>query len=565
MNRLPTLVVPLAFALPVLFAPLPLLAQEDTELWPDGGIPVTSEDVRSSCRRCHRVSDDGRMTRISYSRKTPEGWELTIRRMVSLNGVDLEPDVARRIVRYLSDHHGLAPEEVRPLRFELERRMVDFEFPNQETAATCNACHSAARALIQRRTAEEWKLLMTTHRGLYPLVDFQAFLSNDNEPPHPMDEAAEDLAERYPLETPEWSAWSATMRPPRLSGRWALKGTEVGLGDFYGTVTVTETGDASFSTETVYRYARGSREVRRAGNALVYTGFEWRGRNSGNGDDIREVMMVERDWREMSGRWFAGAYDELGKDVTLIRADGGPVVLGTYPTSMRTGAGGDLTVFGVDLPDPVAPTDVDLGPGITVSSAERGQDGMLRLRVSVSEDARVGPRDLFLGGVHVPGALTVFDEVHRITVTPEWGMARVGGENFPKQHQHFGALAWHDGPDGEAGTGDDLALGPVDATWSLEEYAATLGDDDVGYVGELREDGLFIPAVDGPNPERRGSRNNVGDVWVVASWTPPGAEQPLRARAHLLVTVPLYMRWDPWAPVSPSALGVDGPESGERP
>ena len=31
----------------------------------------------------------------------------------------------------------------------------------------------------------------------------------------------------------------------------------------------------------------------------------------------REVMFVERDWQEMSGRWFTGAYDETGIDVKL--------------------------------------------------------------------------------------------------------------------------------------------------------------------------------------------------------------------------------------------------------
>ena len=56
--------------------------------------------------------------------------------------------------------------------------------------------------------------------------------------------------------------------------------------------------------------------------------------------------------------------------------------------------------------------------------------------------------------------------------------------------------------------------------------------------------GLFTPALDGPNPKRSGNRNNVGDVWVVA--TRPGIDggAPLRGRAHLVVTVPLYMRWD---------------------
>jgi len=51
--------------------------------------------------------------------------------------------------------------------------------------------------------------------------------------------------------------------------------------------------------------------------------------------------------------------------------------------------------------------------------------------------------------------------------------------------------------------------------------------------------GLFTPNVDGPNPQRKGERNNIGDVWVVATYTPPGASAPLRGRSHLLVSPPL--------------------------
>jgi hypothetical protein len=32
---------------------------------------------------------------------------------------------------------------------------------------------------------------------------------------------------------------------------------------------------------------------------------------------------------------------------------------------------------------------------------------------------------------------------------------------------------------------------------------------------------------------------------VVASYTPPGASAPLKGRSHLLVTAPLYMKFDP--------------------
>ena len=66
------------------------------------------------------------------------------------------------------------------------------------------------------------------------------------------------------------------------------------------------------------------------------------------------------------------------------------------------------------------------------------------------------------------------------------------------------------------------------------------------FVGALDQHGLFTPNVDGPNPTRSGNRNNVGDVWVVATYQPAGkGARPLKARAQLVVTVPLYIKWDP--------------------
>jgi len=138
-----------------------------------------------------------------------------------------------------------------------------------------------------------------------------------------------------------------------------------------------------------------------------------------------------------------------------------------------------------------------------------------------------------------------------IKVTPQAGMARLGGVTFPIRSEQFEARGVSSGPDGKPGTPDDLDLGPVDARWSMEEYTATYNDDDIKFVGELGPGGLFIPNVEGPNPKRSGNRNNVGDVWVVATYSPPGSPpgadpsaKPIRARAHLLVTVPLYLDWD---------------------
>jgi quinohemoprotein amine dehydrogenase len=187
---------------------------------------------------------------------------------------------------------------------------------------------------------------------------------------------------------------------------------------------------------------------------------------------------------------------------------------------------------------------VDLGPGVTVTRAAIASPTEMSLVVDVNAEAPIGPRDLSLAGHVTRSAVAVYEKVDYMKVTPGWGMGRVGGVMYPKMLVRFEAVAWSHGADGKPDTRDDIDLGAVDATWSLEEYTATFDDDDIKFVGEVdRTRGVFTPAVDGPNPKRSGNRNNVGDVWVVATHKAESGD-PLRARAHLVVTVPLYMRWD---------------------
>ncbi|HSH74944.1 MAG TPA: quinohemoprotein amine dehydrogenase subunit alpha [Longimicrobiales bacterium] len=532
---------------------------------PEQGFAVASRLVVDRCSRCHVAEEEGRLSRISYLRKTPEGWQTSIRRMVALHGVRLTQEEAREIVRYLAGEQGLAPEELRPGLFEVERRMMDYDYPGDSGVEfTCIQCHSMGRVITQRRTEEEWGLLLATHRALYPLVDFQAFRRPGRAPEegdarHPMEVAIDHLSETFPLRTPEWSAWSATKRAPRLAGTWALSGYEPGKGPIYGTVTVEadRSDPEAFTTSAEYVYAESGERVRRSGEALVYTGYQWRGRsNAGSETELREVMFVERDQSEMTGRWFTGDYDEIGSDVTLRRASG-PILTGVHPRALERGAAAEVRIYGDALPAGAAPGDLDFGAGVSVTSIEDSSEGGLRVRLSIDDDAPIGARDAFAFGSSLPEALVVHDGVDRIEVMPRAGMARVGGANFPKAYQTFEAIGFDDGRDGEAGTEDDLDLGRVDASWRLEEYAATYGDDDVEFVGTLRQDGVFVPAEDGPNPNRSGNRNNIGDVWVVATHR-SGADE-LTARAQLIVTVPLYMRFDPWRPV-----GEDRPVSEEQ-
>lgn len=536
----------------------------------DEGIPVQSDLVKAKCGSCHRSDDKGRMSRISYRRATPENWERTIKRMVTLNHAALELADARGILKYLADHQGLAPEEDRPITFDAERRTIEYTYtPDKDAADTCSSCHSMARVLSERRTKEEWELLVAMHRGYYPLVDNQPMNGGqgfrrtrpiqtepgpDGRPPdnrHPMDKALEHLEKTLPLTTPEWSAWSAAMQAPKLVGRWAIVGSQAGKGPIYGQVTVTADPSAadSFNTETRYTVARSGETIARTGKALVYTGYQWRGRGSAPGSESpwHEVMFVERDWTQMWGRWFTGAYDETGIDVKLTRVNTSPVVLGTSVASLKTGATGQaVRIFGANLPASPRPEDIGLGSGVTVSRIVSARPDEIDVDVSVTAGAPIGPRDVFVGGTVKAASLVVYDKIDGIKVLPQAGMARVGGSVFPKQLQQFDAVAMNNGPDGKPDTADDLNLGLVTVKWSLEEYTATFGDDDIQFVGGLDANGLFTPSLDGPNPKRSGNRNNVGDVWVVAELASPDARQPdrpLRARAQLLVTVPLYMAW----------------------
>ena len=459
------------------------------------------------------------------------------------------------MVRYLADHQGLAPEEAEPGRFEVERRSDDWSYKgDKDTDETCKACHSLGRVILQRRTKEEWELLVATHRALYPIVDYQGFRRFGPPPDtgdgrHPMEKAIAHLAGAFPLETPEWRAWSATMRPPKLDGTWLLTGYEPGAGPVHGRVTITADPKApdEFTSEATYTYARDGRHVTRAGRAIVYTGFQWRGRSTVGGSEssgLREVMTVDRDWKQLGGRWFSGPHDELGLDVTLTRLGRDAEVTGAGPEALSTGGGEqELRLYGANFPATPAASAFDLFPGVTVTGVGSATPDMVTSKCEWIRPRRSGARRLRRGRTPARCLRRLRQSAaDRGDATGRPGA--VGGTHQPKQVQQFEVTAYNDGPDGKPNTADDLALGTVPVVWSLEEYTVTFDDDDVKYVGTLDQKGLFTPAADGPNPARHGNRNNVGDVWVVASYSPPGGTA-LRARAHLLVTVPLYMRWDP--------------------
>jgi quinohemoprotein amine dehydrogenase len=525
----------------------------------DSGTPIASDAVRKACSPCHKIDEKGRMTRISWRRTTPEGWELTIKRMIGLNGLQIEPAEAREVLKYLATNLGLAPEEARAAAFEAEKRSIDYHYADKDVDQVCSKCHSLGRVISQRRSKSEWELLIAMHRGYYPLSDFQAFRRGgppqttpgpDGRPPdnrHPMEVVLPKLTEGLALKTPEWSAWSANMRVPKLEGRWAFSGYQPGRGPFYGEMTIRPGANPDeFQTETRYVEVKSGKHVTRAGKALIYTGFQWRGRSNeglADKDGLREVMFLDRSQRELTGRWFTGAYEETGVDVKLVRIGNDPVVLGLDRTALQTGGVRSVRIYGASFPAGLAASALDFGHGLSVKRVVNATPDQIEVVVDVAKDAAPGPRDVGVAGAVREAAAVVYDKIDAIKVRPQAGMARVGGVNFPKQLQQFEAVAFHNGADGKPDTKDDLNLGPVEVTWSIEEYTATFDDNDKDYVGTLDDNGLFTPNVDGPNPKRPRNANNTGDVWVVASYKLPDGKV-LRARAFLLVTVPLYVKFD---------------------
>ena len=252
---------------------------------------------------------------------------------------------------------------------------------------------------------------------------------------------------------------------------------------------------------------------------------------------------LERNGREMSGRWFSGAYDETGIDVTLMKAGSDPILSGISTMSLKAGATQTVSLFGANLPTSTDVAGIGLGTGVKVNKVTPVSGGRVDVDVTVAADAKVGPRDVSIGPATKPAAVMVYTKMDGIKVFPETGLARVGGAVYPKQFEQFEAVGYLNGPDGKPNTKDDVLLGPVDAHFTVEEYTSTFNDDDLRFAGNLDPQGRFTPALDGPNPERSGNRNNIGDLWVVAQYTPPGSSDVLKARGFLLVAPPVFMRW----------------------
>jgi quinohemoprotein amine dehydrogenase len=468
-------------------------------------------------------------------RKTPEGWDMAIVRMTLMHGVKIPGEERAVLVKHLADTQGLAPEETRDWRYILELRpnLADHA-PDDDLAALCARCHSFARVALQRRDAEEWRKLAHFHLGQYPTAEYQAMGRDRNWWEIVSTSVPDKLGELYPLGTAAWAEWRGH-EAANLAGRWRVAGRRPGKGAYHGIATIAASGDDRYDVTLDLTYADGS-AASGSGEAIVYTGYEWRARLDLGGEPVLQVFTVSEDGAELSGRWFLEEPDSIGGDLRARRMGSAGAILAVEPGYLKGGASARIAIHGTGLDGAV-----DLGEGVEVTGTVSRSAETIVVEARAAEGVPSGARSVRVGGSEAGGLFTVYSQVDSVRVEPGDAIARVGGGGgpLPAVPAQFEAVAYMNGADGTAGTEDDQRIGVMPATWSVADFTETAAAmKDSQYAGRIDVKGLFLPAAAGPNPERPFATNNAGDLAVKAVVDDAGRK--VEGAGHLIVTV---QRW----------------------
>jgi quinohemoprotein amine dehydrogenase len=506
--------------------------------------------LQSRCAACHAAQADGKLDPIASQRKTPEGWQMTIDRMGRMYGVQLQADEPAQLVKHLSDHYGLAPSEVEPYRSALEKRnstvVSTTEVPKLVQGA-CISCHSYARIALQRRTPDSWRRMADTKLALFTNTEnvtassglLSTFWYDDT-----VKEVLPYMAKQFPLSTDAWSKWQNAAKP-NYAGVWKVVGHNPGKGgDYTGRLTLKSLGDDRYEGEFVHEYADGATESGKT-TGVIYTGFQWRGTAQlADGTRQQEIFFGNEDGSILSGRRLLTGLGDLGADEKLYRKKDIARLLTVIPTALKVGETQEVKLFGTSIPAILSESALNFGDGVKVQSVTRSSDDTISAKITVDNDAKTGARQVKISGIQGEASLQVYKTIDYIRLSPEQGFARPGGVKARKMMEQFEVIGYLNGKDGVKGTTDDIKVGRVGPiTWTLEENVTRINDDDVAFVGKIDEHGLFIPAEDGPNPQRERFEHNVGDVWVEAWYTSDGAKRPMGARASVLVMPEKFSWW----------------------
>jgi quinohemoprotein amine dehydrogenase len=489
--------------------------------------------LQTSCGGCHPASTPGHFARISDIRKSPEGWLMTVFRMQQVHGLQVTTADRDAIVRYLADTQGLAPSEAAAARFALERRpnVQDLSLPD-DLQEMCARCHSAARIALQRRGASEWLKLVHWHVGEFPTLEFQDHSRDRMWWDIASTQVPDKLGTLYPFHSQAWEDWQNQPRP-LLAGTWRISGHEPGRGAYWGTAEIHQTAAGEYRASYALEAANGE-VFSGESSAIVYTGYEWRGTGVLGGRPTQEVFAVSEDGQSLSGRWFSQNHVEEGGDWQATRAGGAARIIAVSPTAARHGATTRVTIFGDGLTGPLR-----VGSAAKATIISRSPTTIVA-DVAVKKTAEPGFAPLGVGNTRAVNLLAIYERIERLEVTPSFGIARLGGGKTEPVSAQYEAVGVIDLP-GPNGGKLPVRIGALPVHWSVEPYNKDAREmHDVEFAGNIDQTGKFAPAGAGPNPARKFSGNNTGDLFIVATLTDPDGAT-VTGKAHLIVTV---QRWN---------------------
>ena len=385
---------------------------------------------------------------------------MTIVRMLLWHGVKTPSEERRKLVKFLADSQGLAPEETAPHRAILERR-PNFIEREEDTLLMqiCARCHTYGRSALQRRDEAEWVKLSHTHVGQYPTIEYQAMARDRKWWEIASTTVPKRLGQRYPFQTEAWTDWSRHTKA-NLAGKWRVVGHRTGKGAYTGKAEFSVKGNDIYATLYEWTYEDGTR-VHGKGSSIVYTGYEWRGRATIDDEKVKEVYSLSTDGNELSGRWFLSEADEIGGEFRAIREiDGQSRILAAFPSYIRAGEADEITIHGIGLNG-----EVELGEGLRIVETISADADAVVLRVKAKRRAQSGARKVKVGDAEGDGLLTVFRKIDYVKVEPDYTIARVGGNGgpLPPVTAQFESVAYMNGPDDKPETGDDIRIGVVAA------------------------------------------------------------------------------------------------------
>jgi quinohemoprotein amine dehydrogenase len=498
--------------------------------------------IRTNCLGCHVPTEEG-LSRISYQRKTPEGWEMTVNRMRIVHGLhinkgdlDIKGSGLHEIVKYLADNQGLAPDETTGVRYLLEQNLNQIETQfDDEFKVMCGRCHSNARVALQRREPKEWNYLIDFHLGQFPTIEYSMFGRDRDWHGIAREKMVPFVSKNFPFKSDEWSNWVATDKVS-LEGKWVFSGHMPGKGYFTASMQVDKKQKDYYSINVAGQYANGD-AFEGTGSSIVYTGYEWRGNINFGDISLRQTLAASADGRKLTGRFYKKGQELIGMDITAIKDSTTTQLLSVAPTHIKRGETAVLTIVGTGLNKAIV-----LPASLVINEVLSQSSNKIVVKVTANNNAANGYATIQVNNATLKSKLAVYSKIDALEVSPSYGVSRIGdnGGSTPKTQSIFRAIGKDYGLDGLANTADDINLGYVEnVTWHVVPRDQTAKkDEDVKFAGNMNaETGLFSPANAGPNPERYRSTNNAGNLNVVAKLN--GTD--ISAMGRLLVTV---QRWN---------------------